>query len=172
MSIDSVARMAGVSKPTIYRRWKGKEDLATAALARLRSKEAPVSRTVTREELAGVLRNFRKSLLRPHGMALVGTVLAEERHTPELLRLFRERLVQPRRQALCSALQRGIDRGEVRSDCDITVAVNLLIGSFYAAYLAGDSISPSWPRRIVGSVWPGVAHPGMSERIRVRRSGP
>jgi AcrR family transcriptional regulator len=32
MSLDGVAEEAGVSKPTIYRRWSSKADLATAAL--------------------------------------------------------------------------------------------------------------------------------------------
>jgi AcrR family transcriptional regulator len=33
MSIDAIAKAAGVGKPTIYRRWKDKADIATTALA-------------------------------------------------------------------------------------------------------------------------------------------
>jgi len=42
MSIDAIADAAGVSKPTIYRRWTGKADIATAALTQLRISEPPV----------------------------------------------------------------------------------------------------------------------------------
>ena len=40
MSMDAVASEAGVTKPTVYRRWSSKADLATAALAELQGDES------------------------------------------------------------------------------------------------------------------------------------
>ncbi|MGH9667329.1 MAG: TetR/AcrR family transcriptional regulator, partial [Bryobacteraceae bacterium] len=100
MSLHQIAAEAGVSKPTIYRRWSGKADLATEALRSLQLSESLVATGTTTGDLAGILQNFRRSLLRPNGMALIGTILAEETHTPELLSLFRERIVGPRRKVL------------------------------------------------------------------------
>jgi len=157
MSLESVAAAAGVGKPTIYRRWSGKADLATAALRTLQLAEPPVDRSSTVAELKGILANFRASLLRPNGIALVGTVLAEEQHTPGLLKLFRERLVEPRRKMLLDALERSRAAGELRADAPLDVAVNMLVGAFYARYLAASRIPADWPGRLAETVWRGLA---------------
>lgn len=158
LTLDAVAAKAGVSKPTIYRRWSGKADLATAAVRTMQVKEPLVDTGSTVEDLVGTLENFRRSLLRPNGLSLVGTVLAEEAHTPELLRYFRERLVAPRRQMLRVILERARERGELRDDGLIEVALNLLVGAFYARYLAGSQVPAGFAREVVEVVWKGLGN--------------
>jgi len=157
MSVDSVAAESGASKPTIYRRWPNKADLATAAVRSLQLSEPLVDTGSTVGDLTAVLQNFRKNLLRPNGMALVGTVLAEEGHTPELLRLFRERLVVPRRAALTAVLERAKQRRELRRGVHVGAAVNMLVGAFYAHYLASPEIPESYPAEVVAIVWRGIS---------------
>jgi len=156
MSIAEVARAAGVSKPTVYRRWSGKPDLATAALASFALSEPPVEGDTARARLVSALQNFRRSLLRPNGMAMLGTLLAEEAHNPELLELFRERIVAARRERLTAILGEGRARGELRRDADLEAAVNLLVGSFYARYLTGRGVEEGWPERAVALLWPAL----------------
>lgn len=156
MTLDSVAAMAGVSKPTIYRRWAGKADLATAALRTIQLNEPAVNTGTTVGDLTATLENFCRSLMRPNGMSLIGTVLAEEGHTPELLTLFRERLVAPRRQMLRSILERARQRGELRAGVSIDAAINLMVGSFYARYIANSSVPPRFAREVVDIVWAGL----------------
>lgn len=120
MSVDQMAAASGAGKPAIHRRRKNKADLATAALRRLQISEPPAVREEsTLGQLCREVENFRKSLLRPCGMALVGTVLAEEARTPELLRLLRERLVVPRRSVLKGILKQAQARGELRAGVDV-----------------------------------------------------
>ena len=90
-------------------------------------------------------------------MALVGTVLAEEWHTPELLELFRERLVVPRRRALREILAGARGRGEFREDAAIEPAVATLVGAVYAQYLAESRVSAAFARKAVDLVWVGIA---------------
>jgi len=78
-------------------------------------------------------------LKRPHGYAMLGTMLAEEAHTPELLELFREHVVSPRRERLRAALARLPLR------VDPAAATRMLVGSLYAARLAGDRLPRRWP---------------------------
>jgi AcrR family transcriptional regulator len=150
MSVDAIARGAGVSKPTIYRRWKGKADLAMAAICRLRLSEPAAKTGDPAGDLRRILRSFQGSLLRPYGMALIGTVLAEEERTPELLALFREQLVAPRRAMLRAALARARRRGRRLRNREVDAAVNMLIGSYYARYLSGEPFPGDWPERVVG----------------------
>jgi AcrR family transcriptional regulator len=156
MTLDSVAAAAGVSKPTIYRRWSSKADLATAAIETLRLLEPKVDAGSTVGDLTGTIENFIRSLMRPNGMSLIGTVLAEEGHTPELLRLFRERLVVPRRQTLRTILEQAKKRGELRPDVSLDAAVAMLVGAVYARYLASSQVPPRFAREVVEIVWAGV----------------
>lgn len=157
MSLDAVAAAARVSKPTMYRRWSSKADLATAALRTIQLSEPAVDTGSTLGDLTGTLQNFRRSLLRPNGMSLIGTVLAEESHTPELLTHFRDRIVAPRRAMLREILERAEKRGELRPDANLEAAINMLVGAFYARYLAGSKIPATFPQELAQIVWSGVA---------------
>jgi AcrR family transcriptional regulator len=171
MSLDQVAAEAGASKPTLYRRWPSKADLATAALRTIQLAEPPVDTGSTLGDLTGTLENFRRSLLRPHGMTLIGTVLAEEFQTPELLRLFRERIVAPRRAMLRAILERAAKRKELRPGADLDAAVNLLVGAFYARYLAASEVPLSFAGEVAGIVWKGIAAPRAGARSGGRGRG-
>jgi AcrR family transcriptional regulator len=159
MSLDAVAAEAGVSKPTIYRRWSSKADLATAALRTIQLAEPRPDTGSTVGDLIATLENFSRSLLRPNGMSLIGTVLAEEAHTPDLLRLFRERIVAPRRAMLRAILERGVQRGEIREGADLDTAVQMLVGAFYARYLAASRVPAGFARELVELTWQGLAKP-------------
>jgi AcrR family transcriptional regulator len=156
MTVDAVAARAGVSKPTIYLRHPTKADLATAAIASMRVQPRPGPTDDLRADLIAHLRLLRVGLERPNGMTMLGTVLAEENDTPELLALFRERLVKPRRRELRAVLQAARDRGELRPDVDLGVVVSALVGAFLARYLAGEPIGGRGVCTLADSVLVGV----------------
>jgi len=67
---------------------------------------------------------------------------------PELLEHFRRDVVLPRRDRL-----RGIlERARLRQGIDVETAVNLVVGSYYAAYLAGGKPRRGWERRVADAV--------------------
>jgi len=156
MTVDAVAARAGVSKPTIYLRHPTKADLATAAIASMRVQPRPAPTDDLRADLVAHLRLLRAGLERPNGMTMLGTVLAEENETPELLALFRQRLVTPRRRELRAVLQAARDRGELRPDVDLGVVVSALVGAFFARYLAGEPIGGRFVGTLVDGVLDGV----------------
>ncbi len=157
MSIAVVADAAGVSRPAIYRRFKSKADLAMAALAaRIDEQARPPSDLDVETALVQVLRHLATRLRAKHSMALIGTLLVEEKQTPELIRLFRERLWASRANLLREILDRGRERGELRSTVDSGVVVSMLIGSLYAAHLSLAKIPRDWPARAVKSALDGM----------------
>lgn len=150
MSIDAVAAAAGVSKPTIYRRFATKADLATAALASVIDGSArPPDDLAVEPALTRALEHLAQRLRAKHSMALVGTLLAEEEQTPELIALFRERVWALRARLLREVLERARARGEVRDDVDVDAVVGMLIGSLYAAHLELAKIPRDWAGRVV-----------------------
>lgn len=152
MSMDAVAAEAGVTRPTIYRRWPSKIELAMAALVAYCDVSLPEVVGDRRTDLIAEMEHFRRALLRPNGMSLLGTVLAEEHETPELLAAFRKYLVVPRRQRLTALLAAAQSRGEMRKDADIGLAVNMLVGALYAQYLAATPFAEDWSTHVVDVV--------------------
>ena len=60
-----------------------------------------------------MLENLRANMLRPDGMATLGSILAEENRHPLLLERFRQRLVEPRRERTRQALLAGAAQGQL-----------------------------------------------------------
>jgi AcrR family transcriptional regulator len=149
MSMDGIAARAGVSKATIYLRYAGKADLATAALAHLRETGRPEVTGDLRADLLAQLRQARRNAERVTVMALVGTCLTEERHTPELLRLFRERIMQPRRAIYRRLIDDAAAEGRIAPTVDPDTVVDLISGAYQARYLAGDPFPDGWEERVV-----------------------
>ncbi|TQK44338.1 TetR family transcriptional regulator [Streptomyces sp. SLBN-118] len=159
MSLSQVAAAAQVSKSTIHLRWKTKADLLTAALEAMRMADAPPACGETRADLVAILQDFAATVEQVRGMALIGTCLAEEAHTPDLLVLLRERTVLPRRALLRQVLERAEHRGEIRQGSDLEAAVSALLGPFYADYMAGRGGRPEWAEQAVGLVLTGLRAP-------------
>jgi AcrR family transcriptional regulator len=156
LSIAAVAEAAGTTRPSVYLRFTDKKDLATRAIAGMNVSDELQTSEDVQADLVAELRHFRTAVTRPNGMAFVGTVLAEEQHTPDLIAHFRARLVEPRRRRVGGVLERGMRSGVLRPGLDVDVVTTALIGSIYARYLATGDVPADWPERTVASVWPGI----------------
>jgi AcrR family transcriptional regulator len=155
MSIEGIAAAAGVSKPTIYLRYRNKADLASRALERLRVEEAPAATGDLRADLVAHMRHLRGTFERV-GMTVLGTCLTEERHTPELIALLRQRSVLPGRRLLRELLERARDRGELPPDADLDTAVLMLSGAYYAQHVGGERVGLDWDERVVDAALRGL----------------
>jgi AcrR family transcriptional regulator len=153
LTIDAVANEAGVARTTVYRRYRDKAELVSAAIDTLRDPAKRPDTGDARRDLVAHVENMRRNF----DMSLAGTLLMEEPHNPRLIELFRERMVGPRRQIIRDSIEKGIDRGQVRSDLDVERIVDHLLGALFAAFLTGGRPGPEWPRQIVGALWPALA---------------
>ena len=154
MSMESVARAAGTTVPSLRRRYCDKAALAAAVVDSMRIAGLMDGDGAPREQALAILENFRRNLARTHSMALLGTLLAEEGRNPELLGRFRARLVKPRRAMLEEALESGVRAGELAADMDIDAAVSMLIGSFYGLYVSRGRVPKDCPERVLAVLWP------------------
>ena len=152
MSLAAIAEEAGTTRQALYRRWPSKADLATASIAAM-SQGAERSLTDDpRADLARELEAFRRGINRPDGLSMVGTMLLDSTDE-ELVALFRERVVLPRRSCFRKILEGARDAGLLDDDADIDVALTMLTGSWYANALTGRTPSPNWARRVAALVW-------------------
>lgn len=154
MSLEAVAAAAGTTTPSLRRRFRSKTELASAVIDTLRIEPLPQPTGEPRADARAVLENLRANMLRPDGMATLGSILAEENRHPLLLERLRQRLLEPRRERLRQALLAGAARGQLPARLDLDVTVSLLVGSCYARYLEAGAIPADWADRTLSVIWP------------------
>jgi len=160
LTVERVAARAGVAKTTIYRRWRGKRELALAVLLdTIETADAvPGDLGDTRAELI----SFVGATVRVLGSTLMGRVMqglvSDLAADPKLARAFRKRLVGVRMAELAQVIERGIERGDLRPDADRELAHELLFGPvYYRLLLSGSAFDDGLAERVVDSVLPSIA---------------
>ena len=63
--------------------------------------------------------------------------IAEGQSDPDLLALFRERFLHPRRKAVREMWERGVARGEIRPELDPELVIDLIFGPMVYRLLVG-----------------------------------
>jgi AcrR family transcriptional regulator len=152
LTIDGVAKQAGVARTTVYRRYRDKAELVSAAIGTLRDPSKRPDTGDARRDLLAHLENMRRNF----DMSLGGTLLMEEPHNPRLIALFRERMVLPRRQIIQDSIEKGIERGQIRADLDAERIIDLLLGVLFGAVLSRGRPGPNWPQATIDALWPAL----------------
>ncbi|MGD9527522.1 MAG: TetR/AcrR family transcriptional regulator [Pseudonocardia sp.] len=152
MTIDAVADTAGVGKPSIYRRWATKADMAMAAVATLAVTGPAAPSTDLWAALAHEISTYAAAIDRHGGMSLVGGLLNHEVDHPEMVELFRERVVAASRDRVRSLLERGQAEGRVDPAGDTEVLADLLLGYYLTVRVGGRDLAEDWPSACVGVV--------------------
>lgn len=155
MSVVAVAEAAGTTRQAIYRRWPSKADLATAAIAGLSAAAERPDTDDPYADLVAELRAFRDGVTRPNGIGMVGAML-QDATDPELVALYRERIVAPRRARLRRILHRAVEGGQAAQDADLDYAVAACTGVYYGLHLSGARIARNWPERTAALIWASI----------------
>ena len=160
MSLESVASAAGTTVPSLRRRHRNKAELVAVVIGSLRVEEPPADAPTPRAHALAILENFHSNLRAIPALAILGTLLAEEERHPELLNLFKTRIVEPRRALLRQALAAG----DLPDFADLDALTSMLVGSFYARYVTIAGIPDDWPNRVLSAIWPPDTSPASPHR--------
>jgi AcrR family transcriptional regulator len=138
VSVEAIAKRAGVGKQTIYRWWPSKGAVALEALdERLRtapgggsSGDWPDSGDVVedlRTQMYGVTQLFTSLEVR----SLYQGLIAAAQSDPALSRAHVDQLIEPASVACRARLARAKERGEIRADADVQTLIDMLYGAAY-----------------------------------------
>lgn len=162
MSMDSVATEAGVGRATVYRRYRDKADLVTAAVAT--KVDAPPSSQCPLADLIAYLDDLDARVAEPC-LEVIGSLLGA-REDPAAMALHRERVVTPRVAYLRSLLTRAVAAGLVAADADLDVTLDMLLGAVFARRIVGVPPARGWAARAVAVACQGVATPAGRDQLR------
>jgi AcrR family transcriptional regulator len=138
LTVDAIARRAGVSKATIYRWWPNKQAVLMDAFLEATTRELDWPdtgdlRRDMREQVGRLVDAFTKTPLEQ----TMRTLIAEGQHDPALAQAYRERWLGPRRAIARRALERSVAHGDLPAGTDCDRLLDALYGPVYYRLLLG-----------------------------------
>ncbi len=128
LSIEGIASRAGVSKATIYRRWDCKEDLLVDAIATLvHEVEVPDSGDI-RSDLTTAIAGMTRFVTDTRAGEVFPWLVGEIANGSEIGLRYAGSVIGPRRSMIADLIAHAVERGDLRANLDIDLAVDMLTG--------------------------------------------
>jgi AcrR family transcriptional regulator len=148
-TVDAVAARAGCGKATIYRRWPSRANLLLDTAHRMGLEPALVDTGSLRDDLVQIMTQLGTKLRDTAAGRILPGVIAEAAVNPEMREVL-GRFIRDRRSRPREAVQRGVDRGELPSDTDVELLLDVLGGTvFYREMVSGEPADEAFVERLV-----------------------
>lgn len=131
LTMEKVAKRAGVGKPTLYRWWKTKPALVVAMFNERIVHTLDASEATTLEE--SIRQKVERLISAFNGFfgKVISELIAEGQSDPDVLRELNEGYVKPRRASTVDEIMAAQRLGLVPPDVDPEVVVDAIFGSLY-----------------------------------------
>jgi AcrR family transcriptional regulator len=161
LSIDDVARRAGVNKTTVYRRWPTKEDLVTTALLALPDEYFVMPDTGTiRGDLNEIASRTARIFQAVEGRAMMRILFFEGKLT-QLTRVESHFAARREATGMPALLNRAIARGELPLGFDQQMLGDILLGTIVCKALVDKKVlGKAFVRKLVDVVLEGLLRTG------------
>ncbi|MFI9644218.1 TetR/AcrR family transcriptional regulator [Micromonospora sp. NPDC051925] len=168
LSIEAVARRAGVSKTAIYRRWSSKLDLVIETVVAAAGSKLPALDTGSlRGDLTLLFQVVAHALSHPLASQIIPDLLAEAARNPTIDETLQQLLRVKQQEIGGRLIVRAVERGELPADTDADAAVDLIVGPLYwRLAIARTPLTPTYLDLLVESVATGLAAEGTLPRQR------
>jgi AcrR family transcriptional regulator len=167
LSLVAIAREAGVSRNSLYRRWKSKDDLYLDVLDAINRPIPALTGITAKENVTQLLAVLIDRALDERASRMLRVLNAEAEAFPELHRRYLDEIIAPRRDAMNQVLHSGTESGELRADIDIDLVAEVLVGPVLTRMAAGtvsELEAKDMARRITDLVFRGCAAPQGASR--------
>jgi AcrR family transcriptional regulator len=159
LSIEAVARRAGVGKTAVYRRWRSKLEMVLELVTEVASRKFPLPDTGS---LQGDLELFLflagTALRHPLASQIIPDLLAEAARNPEIAQTLQQALQVNQRDIAALLVARAVRRGELSPDIDGEVAADLIVGPLYwRLAVARTPLADDYVGRLATAVRAGLA---------------
>lgn len=160
LSIEAIARRAGVGKATIYRWWGSKALLVYEAVF-TGAEATPLPDTGNlADDLRFVLERLVAEFAAPVAASALPGLLADVGADPELRAQIEARFLQPAYAHIAALFERAVARGEINPDLPFTLILDTLTGLvLYRALLARPPLSPKEIAALVTLLLHGITRP-------------
>lgn len=168
-SVDAIAETSGVSKATIYRHWRSKEEICLEALSKVDGEFPVFNSDDPRSDLVELLTYVARAR-KPQTLGKLWTRIAGYAvGHPAFGEALRARFDEPRHEQISLLVTRGIFRGQLRRDLDLNSAPDMLLGPVMYRRLQNSVVPPDLPKKVVDAYWKANAPDPSTVRRRTGR---
>ncbi|GMT49136.1 MAG: TetR family transcriptional regulator [bacterium] len=137
VTIEGIAKEAGVGRPTIYRWWNSKCSLVMDAFLDSVAPKIPFPKNKSPvEAIKEQVKRVIKLLLGPSGR-IVAEIIGEGQSDPHILEEFRERFFSKLLAPARAVIEWSKETGELDKNLDTDLAIDLIYGPIYYRLLIG-----------------------------------
>jgi AcrR family transcriptional regulator len=132
VTFEHIAETAGVARTTVYRRWSSKEALIAQAIAveRGEPEQIAAAREVSSGDLANQLLDAVSEVVTsPNYLKVIARLIGSLPDHPELMSIYWDSYLVPRRNAMRSLVERFRADGLIRNDANADILLDLLGGA-------------------------------------------
>jgi AcrR family transcriptional regulator len=132
LSIEAVARRAGVGKTAIYRRWSNKLEMVLEIVSDVAGRSVPLPDTGSFSgDLQLIMMIVHRALQHRYASQIIPDLMAEAARNPQIAATLQKAL-RTHQQAVGEKLVgQAVARGELPPGTDPDVAVDLILGPLY-----------------------------------------
>lgn len=132
MSIEGIARRAGVGKTAVYRRWRSKLHLVLDVVSAMAVLGLPVPDTGSLEgDLRLLYEVTSRALRHPVASQIIPDLQAEAARNPDIAEAMQKALRDGQEGVASKIVAAAERRGEVRAGIDADLALDLISGPLY-----------------------------------------
>lgn len=132
MSIEGIARRAGVGKTAVYRRWRSKLHLVLDLVSAVAVQGLPAPDTGSLEgDLRLLYEVTSRALRHPVAGQVIPDLQAEAARNPEIAEALQKALREGQQGVASGIVSAATARGELRGDLDEDLALDLISGPLY-----------------------------------------
>ncbi len=148
ISIEAIAKKAGVGKTTIYRWWPNKQAVIMEAVFNQPGFQnfMPQSKDAF-EGVKTQVEKFCRQLGGKNGR-IVAEIIGECQGDIEILKSLVKNFFQDRYNTLAFYLQKGKHEGQFRESLDLETAIDLILGPIIFRLMSGQNIDEAFVRKI------------------------
>ncbi|MBP5939258.1 TetR/AcrR family transcriptional regulator [Streptomyces sp. LBUM 1476] len=158
MSIEGIARRAGVGKTAVYRRWKSKLHLVLEIVSAVAVQGLPVPDTGSLEGDLRILYEFMSRALRhPVVSQIVPDLQAESARNAEIAAAVQKALRDGQQGVANKILSAAVERGEIGRGFDDELALDLVSGPMYwRALVVRQGVDKRYPAELARATAAGL----------------
>jgi AcrR family transcriptional regulator len=132
LSIEAVARRAGVGKTAVYRRWRSKLPMVIDVASEIVSAGIMLPDTGSlQDDLRLLIQVVYRLLRHPLAAQIVPDLLAEAARNPDIAGTLALALRETQRESSAALVERAVARGELPASTDPDLALDLIAGPLY-----------------------------------------
>jgi AcrR family transcriptional regulator len=144
LSIEAIAKKAGVGKTTIYRWWPNKSAVIMDAILSqpVYNNNMPTPRNAV-EAVTMQLDKLAKQLKGKNGRT-VAEIIGDAQSDPESIAYFTQIFLQDRYNKLASYINGGKQTGEFSEEIDTDSAIDIVLGPVFFRLITGQELDPDF----------------------------